>query len=75
MKKQGVIQSLAFGKGYGFIISTEEATQVKYFLHLSRVIKGGPAVIGAHVQFDVLSVSEGKSPSAINVEVLDGGAH
>jgi cold shock CspA family protein len=73
MKKHGVIQSLAFGKGYGFIISTEEAIQIKYFLHLSRVIKGS-ASVGASVQFDVLPVVEGRSPSACNVEVLDGGA-
>jgi cold shock CspA family protein len=73
MKRTGIIVSWLFGKGFGFVLSSENNVQTKFFLHTSRIVKGKP-VVGAQVEFQVLPVLEGKSPSAYAAEIVDGGA-
>jgi cold shock CspA family protein len=68
--KQGTISSWLFSKGFGFVISDG----VKYFLHISS-LKGSVAPsIGGVVSFKVSPVLEGRCPSAIDAEIVEGGA-
>lgn len=66
--KRGTISSWLFSKGFGFVT----CDNVKYFLHVSR-LKGSPEV-GAFVSFSVLPVKEGRCQSAVDAEILQGGA-
>lgn len=66
--KRGTISSWLFSKGFGFVT----CDNVKYFLHISR-LQGAPSV-GAIVSFNVLEAKEGRCPSAIDAEIVEGGA-
>lgn len=69
----GRIVSWLFDKGFGFIVNIENGVPGKYYLHVSRIIKGIPTV-GASVRFGVLPIKQGPSPTAIDAEIVDGGA-
>jgi len=72
-KHIGVINTWLHARGFGFVHSTENGVETKYFLHVSRIIKGTPA-FGACVQFDVLPLREGRYASAVDAVIVEGGA-
>lgn len=72
-KHTGTISNWVWDRGFGFILEINNTVQTKYYLHISRVTSGTPA-LGAKVLFDVAPKNEGRLPSAVNVEIVGGGA-
>lgn len=71
MRHEGTISVWIHGKNFGFISADDGSARL--FLHRSKIKSGLPAV-GAKVLYDISPICEGANPSALNVEIVDGGA-
>jgi hypothetical protein len=71
---QGVCTTWITTRGFGILTADIDGKPAKFFLHISRMKNGQAPLIGNTIQFGVLSVMEGKLPSAIDAEVVEGGA-
>ena len=70
-QKYGCLQTWISARGFGFITVVTDGVPEKYYLHISKIESGKPAV-DATVAFNVAPEREGKFPSAIDVAVLGG---
>jgi len=68
-KLEGVLSTWIAGRGFGFIVVTENNLPIKFYLHISRVLTGTPE-IGSTVRFNVLPIREGNLPSAVDAEIV-----
>ena len=75
-RKAGKIYSWIADRGFFFIAvrESESKPQEKYYGHISRLTPNSKGVfLGASVTFEVNPTREGTLPSAINIEVVEGG--
>ncbi len=71
MRHEGTVTVWINSRNFGFITPNESTERL--FLHRTK-IKSGVPIVGAKAVYDINPVREGMNPSAINVEITEGGA-
>jgi hypothetical protein len=72
MKNEGTISVYIGRRSFGFILGPAPDF-TRYFFHKSQ-IKVGKVHIGVKCLFDIDPIQEGANLSAINIEIVKGGA-